>query len=80
MRLLTQAASLWLSHNSAPLAALPLSFLLMSSILPVVKVLIIAATGFIFALPYFDVLHAEARKSLSKVGGLECCGGNWINN
>ncbi|GJP36803.1 hypothetical protein CLOM_g21278 [Closterium sp. NIES-68] len=55
------------AQATARLAALPLSFLVMSSVLPVVKVLLIAATGLIFALPYFDVLHADARKSLSKL-------------
>ncbi|CAI5460324.1 unnamed protein product [Closterium sp. Yama58-4] len=54
-------------HQALQAAALPLSFLVMSSVLPVVKVLLIAATGLIFALPYFDVLHADARKSLSKL-------------
>ncbi|CAI7827494.1 unnamed protein product, partial [Closterium sp. NIES-54] len=54
-------------HQTLQAAALPLSFLVMSSVLPVVKVLLIAATGLIFALPFFDVLHADARKSLSKV-------------
>ncbi|CAI5534054.1 unnamed protein product [Closterium sp. Naga37s-1] len=54
-------------HQTLQAAALPLSFLVMSSVLPVVKVLLIAATGLIFALPYFDVLHADARKSLSKL-------------
>ncbi|CAI5475327.1 unnamed protein product [Closterium sp. Yama58-4] len=54
-------------HEALQAAALPLSFLVMSSVLPVVKVLLIAATGLIFALPYFDVLHADARKSLSKL-------------
>ncbi|CAI5948979.1 unnamed protein product, partial [Closterium sp. NIES-64] len=53
-------------HQALQAAALPLSFLVMSSVLPVVKVLLIAAHGLIFALPYFDVLHADARKSLSK--------------
>lgn len=48
-------------------ASLPLSFLLLISVLPIVKVLLIAAMGLISALPYFDVLHADARKSLSKV-------------
>jgi len=44
-----------------------LAFLLMSSVLPIVKVLMIAAMGLISALPFFDVLNKESRHSLSKV-------------
>lgn len=40
----------------------------MSSILPVVKVLLIAATGLLFAQPRLGVLNTGARHSLSKVG------------
>ena len=47
--------------------SLPVSFLLLSSILPIVKVLLIAATGLAFAQPSLGVFNATARKSLSKV-------------
>ncbi len=56
-----------LSLNTMLAGGLPLSFLLMSSILPVIKVLLIAATGLVFAQPKLRVLNSGARHSLSKV-------------
>lgn len=57
----------FLSLTPSVEAALPLGFLLVSSILPIVKVLLIAATGLIFAQPKIRVLNSGSRHSLSKV-------------
>lgn len=62
---LGSAATAMMASPGGP--TLPLAFLLMSSVLPIVKVLLIAAMGLISALPFFDVLNKESRHSLSKV-------------